>query len=561
MDSGANKLLESAVQRTLHAHAFSRASSQASAVLTDLLSRYLALLTSTCAKYAHHAGRSGLTIRDAVGAFEDLGLSVEELTEYCATEGRELNRYALYSARRVEDLHEFRSQLADGLRQDRDDAIPLTYQPCPSSLLEEVDTDEEEDEDADGIEDDTLQDVEAMDVDGSSYTPAELSRKRPPSRPTTPQLPLSPISNPSSPPRKRSRNSDWDPPEYVPGHLPPFPTVSDEPPSIQPDHAPVPQPMAPPTQLPEVKIEKPAVQLPQSLTTTAAASDYLVQLPYSQSSLSSTPEWHLPSAPPQPTQTPTRQNRPPIPQIEPSLLAAYHHILTHPPPSDLPPLNPARHKVAMALLQESLTNSRWTPADSVFGSVGPCPPRVATIGPSYPIAIGDTHGDKDKDTKLPPTISRPVSGPERIAPLVGQQTSRIPDLARQVLPPTILARTSRLSHPPVLHRGNKPLTYGTGIPAPWNANAITTGPDGAVVPTPQSTKPKELAQTANGKEPPVKATLPDAKLFATWDYESKDFRVPLTPAVVRGRGRIGSMHSSGSGLISLPAALSRKGTK
>jgi len=108
MDAGSHKLLESATQRTLHAHSFSRSSSHASSVLTDLLSRYLALLTSTCAKYAQHAGRTGLTVRDAIGALDELGVSVEALNEYCATEGKELNRYALYSARRVEDLHEFK---------------------------------------------------------------------------------------------------------------------------------------------------------------------------------------------------------------------------------------------------------------------------------------------------------------------------------------------------------------------------------------------------------------------------------------------------------------------
>lgn len=130
MDAGAHKLLESAVQRTLHAHAFSRSSSQASAVLTDLLSRYLSLLASTCAKYAQHAGRRGLTIRDAAGAFEDLGVSVDELSEYCATEGRELNRYALYSARRVEDLLEFRCM--SSLRSCRAAVLQLSHVVQPS---------------------------------------------------------------------------------------------------------------------------------------------------------------------------------------------------------------------------------------------------------------------------------------------------------------------------------------------------------------------------------------------------------------------------------------------
>lgn len=111
MDSAAHKLIESATHRTLHAHSFARSSSQASIVLTDLLSRYLALLSSTCAKYAQHAGRTRMTARDALGALDELGVSLEELSEYCSTEGKDLGRYAIYSARRVEDLNEFKCQL------------------------------------------------------------------------------------------------------------------------------------------------------------------------------------------------------------------------------------------------------------------------------------------------------------------------------------------------------------------------------------------------------------------------------------------------------------------
>lgn len=111
MESGAYKVLETATHRTLHASSFSRSSTQASFVLTDLLSRYLTLLTSTCAKYAQHAGRNTLTSRDAIGALQELGISLEELSEYCASEGKELGRYAVYTARRVEDLNEFKGEL------------------------------------------------------------------------------------------------------------------------------------------------------------------------------------------------------------------------------------------------------------------------------------------------------------------------------------------------------------------------------------------------------------------------------------------------------------------
>ncbi len=97
--------------------------------------------------------------------------------------------------------------------------------------------------------------------------------------------------------------------------------------------------------VPESVPEKqPVTTLSQSLTS-AAASDILVQVPYSQSSLSSVPEWHLPTLPSL-SSSHTRQVPLPTPQVEQSLLTAYHYILTHPPPTELPPLNPSRHKVA-----------------------------------------------------------------------------------------------------------------------------------------------------------------------------------------------------------------------
>lgn len=110
MDTGAKKLLDSVTIETLHAHNFSRSSTQATIVLTDLLSRYLALLSATCARYAQHAGRLRLTARDAINALDELGLGVEELSEYCASEAKDLTRYASHSSRRAEDLKEFKGQ-------------------------------------------------------------------------------------------------------------------------------------------------------------------------------------------------------------------------------------------------------------------------------------------------------------------------------------------------------------------------------------------------------------------------------------------------------------------
>lgn len=275
-----------------------------------------------------------------------------------------------------------------------------------------------------------------------STTP--LSRKPELPRLSTPPLPLSPISNPSSPARKRARTASWNPPAHIPDFLPPFPTTNDAPPSPIASQSPQPTQPAPfeppPLPLDNAKIDKPPLSLSQPLTSTSA-SDYLVQVPYSQSSLSSVAERHLPSTQPQQQPSQLRHPRLPTPQTEPALFSAYHHILTHPPPPHANSPTPSRHKIAMALLSHVQTNPRWEPPDTLYSSVAPCIPRVSVIGPTYPMAIGDKGVDskaradgKEKEFKFPATIPRPVSYNERLTPLISQQPSRIPDLARHVLP-------------------------------------------------------------------------------------------------------------------------------
>ena len=124
---------------------------------------------------------------------------------------------------------------------------------------------------------------------------------------------------------------------------------------------------------------------------------------------------------------------------------------------------------------------------------------------------------------------------------------------------TVYARTVRVQHPPVLQRGTQKLTYGPGVNAPWNASfspqpAATPatgkgggsgGKDGAGA--------NGLAN-GNGKEREGAAArpLPDARLYATWNYEPKRFDEPLVvrrrvgsvvggPAAM-GRARSESMH-------------------
>ncbi|KAF9071027.1 hypothetical protein BDP27DRAFT_1219607 [Rhodocollybia butyracea] len=500
MDGGAQKLLESSVLRTLHAQNFSRSSVSASLVLTDLLSRYLVLLTSTCARYAEHSGRTRINVKDAVVALEELGVSIEELEEFGRIEGGELGRYALVrSQRRVEDLREFRAHLSDGLKADDDDVIPLQYTLVPPNLLEEAES-EEEDADADA------------DSEMESMSPA----------------------------RKRQRTLDWDPPEHIPSFLPPFPTgTTEEPPErVEPPEPSILAPLASLSQPPipeRTEILPPPNNTLVPASTSAAASDYLVQVPYSQSSISGVSEWHLPSYSTMASDT-LLGSRFPTPLTEPSLLSAYHHILTHPPPPAAPMhlANPARHKVAMALLSLMEKTSRWQVQDTLYGTLVVGQPRVSSVGPSYPLPVDGTSGTKE--FKFPTTAPRSVASTERISPMVSQQGSRIPDLARLVLNPAIHSRTTRLTHPPALSRNNKVLTYGAGIPAPWNANTLPTEnpkdnqPNGIL-------KPDANTNGLKSKEPAP--ALPDARLFATWDHEHKDFKTPLV-AVKLQRTRIGT---------------------
>lgn len=270
-----------------------------------------------------------------------------------------------------------------------------------------------------------------------------------PIRQSPPALPLSPISNPpGSPPRKRPRTAHWNPPSYIPSFLPPFPTDT-------PHHTPSPPPADLPPSAPltssPVKVEQLSLAIPpqETISLSKPPGDWLTPTPYELSGLASQPTWHLPTKPPTPPPSPA--NRLPMPIAERALYEAYHYILTHHPKTKLEqyrpgPTNPGRYKVALELVRQAETQPRWDPVPTMFGGPSPNIPRVATISPSYPIPYGKFpddekeskpgKGGKDKDNdevKLPATQAKIVGGTDRLAPMVSQPTSRIPNLARELL--------------------------------------------------------------------------------------------------------------------------------
>ncbi|TFY54657.1 hypothetical protein EVG20_g9619 [Dentipellis fragilis] len=539
MDAGAFKFLESVTLKTLHAHNFARSSTQASVALTDLLSRYLILLSTTCAQYAQHANRTTLTARDAVLALEDLGLSMEELSEYCSYEGEELARYAGHSAKRLEDLGSFKASLADGM-PPTPESIPLVYAPVPDDLSDEDQADDESEQDLEDFEMQDIMNAAIGEELGKEIADVLMGESAPPiplepetlRRPSSPPLPLSPVSNPSSPARKRPRTDHWRPPPHIPDFLPPFPSDRA---SAEPEPLALPPPSEPPPAIRDspAKAER-APSPPRHLS--SAPPDYLTPVPYSQSVLAAAPEWHLPpsSIPQAPETASSTAARLPTPLVQPALIGAYHHVLTHPPPANPNAANAARHRVAMALLSQAQRNPRWEPADTLYASTAPNAPSVAVIGPTYPIPVGKappgedgSKEEKEKRSNLPPAAPRSIAALERLAPLVSQQTSRIPELARNILSGPVHSRTTRLGHPPFIP-GDQAIMQRPSIPAPWNSSVIP--PNAA--PTPTNAKGKEsLANgvpNGKGKETDEKEkALPDARYYTTWQYEPKSFKEPL----------------------------------
>lgn len=119
------------------------------------------------------------------------------------------------------------------------------------------------------------------------------------------------------------------------------------------------------------------------------------------------------------------------------------------------------------------------------------------------------------------------------------------------------------------------MTYGIGIPAPWNSNDIAI-PTAAGKKDPlagglkinvhlnghgstNGLSTSALTLGLHGDKDKGKAALPDARLFATWEHETKDYRdikavnrskgtAAAAPTTKLGRVRLGSMTVNGNGV-------------
>ncbi|KAI5835340.1 hypothetical protein K523DRAFT_382460 [Schizophyllum commune Tattone D] len=600
MDGATQKLVESTVHRVLHANSFSRASSNATHILSDIFARYYLVLAQTCAQYAQHAGRSSINVHDALHAIEDLGFSLEELQDYVQGEAVDMARAGYTprmstSTRRMEELAEMHAHLADGLKQDHDDTIPLVYAPLdPDANYSTSDSESEEEEiPAQRSE------AEPMDTTHSS----EREEGQPPALDTQHRVPSPRLQLPTPPsphPHKRHKKNGWNAPDYVPSFLPPFPKPANdedvdplELESALPSRAQSAQPELAPT----VKVENLPLPLPPPTAAMSSSTDYteLNPIPYSQSSLGSLQEWHLPSAPPDPDADPSSavDGRP----SNRSKLLGHPHFLTMKASAyvinnkrdvqlpdttvqtsssgvhTIPMSTQGRHAVLLTL-QSALNNAPSTSMrhfdvpDTLYGAVQPDTrgSAVGRVGGGYPIPVGTIkaggasapmkregsghhgkgHNDKNKPQppKWPITMSRSTLPPDRgVAEMSTSLEGKLDNIASDVLSPNVHRRITHLGHPLALTRANgNPAFFGPGFLAPWSS-----GPS----------KDDDKSEKQEDKE----RVAPDARLYTTWEYEIKKPSSSLPASInrsgahVNGRARIGLPGGNSS---KLGAPLGRK---
>ena len=121
----------------------------------------------------------------------------------------------------------------------------------------------------------------------------------------------------------------------------------------------------------------------------------------------------------------------------------------------------------------------------------------------------------------------------------------------------MVARATRLIPPPPLVRNDQKLLYGPPVPAPWNTLSGVNGGEGRGV---------KGGKDNDDEEEEEDRVLSDAHLFATWDYDTKDFRAGL-PMGRRG-SKIGLGFGGANGTMppmkrkrSDSVALSRRGSE
>ncbi|KAG8883552.1 hypothetical protein FRB97_006399 [Tulasnella sp. 331] len=578
MDASVRQHLHAVTIRTLHAHQFTRTSSNAAHTLTDIVQRYITLLALTSKQYAEHSGRdgAGVNVHDIVAAMAELGVGVNELMEFAeGLEGKEMQKYSLTAgaameeaklaeisneedenafastssaARRLDSLADIKSSLYDGHAEDPDDGILLEYRQVPTPTPVYIRT---------GSSSTTSRSPTPTLLDSSSPTEPAITSSMykgkgravepftedhnfnhhqdsfgfaPPVLPIV--YPPSPVSNPAyslsgSPSRKRARHASWSPPDHIPKFLPPFPgeaqsasSAAEKPSAVPNPNRRAPLPLRP---------------------TTASRSSYTKSITYNQSSLAS--QWDVPLESSGTLRKSAKRTTTQQSSLQP-LISAYHVLQTDTQPAT----NPSRLRVAHHLASDS--PARYTAPDTMYGAATPSNSKPLRFPAPLPTHVMPIDRSIELSTPLPQPVNKTVSDDLTAIDLSTPHIHpNLIGLAKSILPPHLYSRITESAPPPALRppaqpsqpsnnvaaeASRLPLVYHEPIPAPWNATDPST----------EDLRRKDLNKKGGtgGAASSAGKKLPDANLFATWDWTMKN---PDEPLVAR-RGRLNAYATSSS---------------
>ncbi|CED82832.1 Bromodomain transcription factor [Phaffia rhodozyma] len=530
-------------------HGFSASHAQASLALTDVLARFLSLLSSESGSFAESAGRTQVSLQDGIACVESLGISVGDLEAVWRGDDRS----------RVESAIGLKHYLNEGLDLDTSDHQHYIYTDVPPELetlspsgrkrsasdaflvdslsdqseaeSDEQDEDEDEEKIKEGqnvsVKQEEKKDVEMDGGSGSSdeedvSTPfgGQLSEGQKPKIFTSEEPSFAEgIKDEGEIVDEREEWKAETLREVELGWVQswkkeendgPYGRLSTFLPPLPSEEAYDPIPLSTPGPLSGLAMENDNEDGNGSLTPSLEP----VLLEPLHTSL--VPSFLHPSAFSSSSSTtvlPTLSNDPPAPLTTSSAptfkaLKAAHASL--PPPQTVSYLsrNPNKPRVRAAYLLSLVSNppENYSPTSSLFSSVPVPAPRSTGIVPTLPT---------DPNVSLPPGAlkSKPTAGHLPTSALYPSTPHRYPallsSLARHMGNPGLVARTTNMPYPaPLIDKGN-PKFYG--LPRVGRATIV------------KPVEVEEGEEPEEGEEIRLEAKSLDVELKATWDAPIRDW--------------------------------------
>lgn len=470
-----------ATLRILRGHDFSRTSSNAVSVLVDLVSRFFDLVATSTAEHANFAGRDSANVYDVLQAFEELGIDLDEMLEWCRRDAPALDQYAptipqppfAGKCRVIFMVLTVLNRTSDAIKVG---TVPIDETP----IVWEYRPVEDDEELPDSPYSETLASPTLIpslldwDMDGGSRS-----------------IPSSPESDAFTPGPSGSvplsKMDAWNSlvSHHPHDHLPPFPGDVDD---DMADGGAYPEiseltihDQNPPVQTSPVKLAR------RPTRTNAAVQTPLYDdpRPFEESTSGNELFDQLP-------EPPSREGIITPPPTHPFLLIAMQTAQEN---SNVGSNNPSRLAISSTLSAAATT--RYTASNSLFSASQPPPPRNLAPAPTHAIP----QIPSVVTMLLPPPQPRSIQSSlsDSLDPQPLHLRSHMQALAERVVKPGVQERSTMLVPPPPFFdpQDQTPYLYGRPSKAPWN---------------------KPTGQQTRGDRP---SGLTDALLYNTWPTVQK----------------------------------------